>query len=135
MFLQIRRELRFSLEIDISALPTLVTNNANSVISYLCLTDTNRHFAAAILKILIEDRRDTHAERINNNIHIVSMRPGDLVMVQTTVQSDKIKDKVAKLSYAVRAPFHIIRSTNRGGYIVRKLNKSDSPELNFMSEN
>ena len=135
MFLQIRRELRFSLEVDISALPTLVTNNANSVISYLCLTDTNRHFAAAILKILIEDRRDTHAERINNNIHIVSMRPGDLVMVQTTVQSDKIKDEVAKLSYAVRAPFHIIRSTDRGGYIVRKLNKSDSPELNFMSEN
>ena len=63
------------------------------------------------------------------------MRLGDLVMARTAVQSNKNKDKVAKLSYTVREPFQIIRGTGKGGYIVRKLNKSDSPELNFMSEN
>ena len=130
----IGRELRFPLDVNISALPALVTNNADSVISYLRLTDTNRHFATAILKILIEDRRDTHAELINHSRNIVSMQPGDLFMARTAVQSDKSKDKVAKLSYAVRGPFQIIRGTGRGGYIVRKLNKPDSPELKFMSE-
>ena len=104
----IGRELRFPLDVDISALPALVTNNADSVISYLRLTDNNRHFATTILKILIEDRRDTHAERINHSRNIVSMQPGDLVMARTAVQSAKSKDKVAKLSYAVRGPFQII---------------------------
>ena len=98
----IGREFRFSLDVDISTLPTLVANNAESVISYLRLTDTNRHFTTAILKIPIEDRGDTHAERINHSRNIVSMQPGNLVMARTAVQSDKSKDKVAKLSYVVR---------------------------------
>ena len=99
------RELRFFLDVDISALPPLVSNNTDSVVSYLRLTDFNRHFATTILKILIEDRRITHMERINNNRNIVSIQPGDLVMDRTAVQSDKRKDKVAKLSYAVRGSF------------------------------
>ena len=130
----IGRELRFPLDVDVSPLPVLVTNNAYSVISYLRLVDTNRHFATVIFKILIEDRRDTHAERINNNRNIVLMRPGDIVMARTAVQSDKSKDKVVKLSYAVWGPLQIIRGTGQGGYTVRKLNKHDSPELKFMSK-
>ena len=62
------------------------------------------------------------------------MRLGDLVMDRTAIQSDKIKDKVAKLSYAVQGSLQIVRDTGRRGYIVRKLHKPDSPELNFMSE-
>ena len=81
----IGRELRFPLDVDISTLPELVTNNADSVIYYLHLTDTNRHFVTAILNILIEHRRDTHAERINHSRNIVSIQPGDLVMAQTTI--------------------------------------------------
>ena len=36
--------------------------------------------------------------------------------------------------YAVRDTFLIIRGIGRGGYIVRKINKPDKPELNFISE-
>ena len=50
------------------------------------------------------------------------------------IQSGKTNDKVAKLCYAGRGRFKIIRGTSRGGYIVRKLNKPDSPEFNFTSE-
>ena len=39
---------------DISALPALVSNNDDSVVSYLHLTDSNRPFATTILKIIIE---------------------------------------------------------------------------------
>ena len=55
-------------------------------------------------------------------------------MDRTTVQSNKANNKVAKLCHAVRSSFQIIRGIGRGGYIVRKLNKPDSTEFKFMSE-
>ena len=127
-------ELLFSLDIDLSALPPIVFNNAESVVSYLRLIDSNRYFVSIILKILIEDRRTVHTERINNNRNVVTILPGYLVIDRTTVQSDEANDKVAKLCYAERGPFQIICSTNHGGYIVRKLNKLDSSEFKFMFE-
>ena len=58
-------------------------------------------------------------------MNIVTTLPSDLVMARTTVQSDKTNNKIAKLCYAVRGC---------GGYIVRKFNRPDSPELKLMSE-
>ena len=127
-------EFLFSIDIDLSALPPIVSNNAESVISFLRLIDSNRYFASVILKILIEDRRTVHTERINNNRNIVRILPGYLVMDRTTVQSDEANDKVAKRCYAERGPFQIICSTSHGGYMVRKLNKLGSPEFKFMFE-
>ena len=46
----------------------------------------------------------------------------------------KAKDKVSKVSYVVQGLFQIVRGTRRGSYIVRKMNKPDSTELRFMSE-
>ena len=87
------------LDIDSSALPSLISNNSESVVSYLRLNDSNRHFTTSILKILIEDRRTTNTERITNSRNIFTMHPGDIVMAHTAVQSDKSKDKEAKLRY------------------------------------
>ena len=102
--------------------------------SYLYLTDSNRVFASVVLKILVDDQRAGHAERINNSRNIVTMHPSDLVMAPTVVQSNKVKDEVTKLWYIVRNPFQNIRGTRRGNYIVWKLNKSDSPEFKSISE-
>ena len=49
----IGRELRFPLDIDLSALPPIVSNNTESVVSYLHLIDSNRYFVSIILKILV----------------------------------------------------------------------------------
>ena len=87
---EIGRELRFPLDIDISALPPLVSNHAEPVVSYLRLTDFNRHFASAILKILIEGRRTAHAKRVNNNRNIVIVPPL-LSTLTTTKPSSKRK--------------------------------------------
>ena len=102
--------------------------------SCLLLTDYNSFLASEIFKILIEDRITTHIERINNNIHIVTMHREDLVMAGNSIQTCKAKYNVVKLSYAARGSFQIIRGTGYGNCIVRKLNKTDNPELNFMSE-
>ena len=131
------RELRFPLGIDLRALPPpppLVSTNADSVVSYLRLTDSNRHFTSAILKILVEYRQTSHAERVNNNRNIVTMHPGDISMARTAIQSNKTTNKVAKLCYVVCGPFQIVRGTGRGSYIVQKLKKPNSPEFKFMSE-
>ena len=61
------RELQFPIDVDISTLPLLVSNNNDSVVSYLCLTDSNRHFATAILKILIENRLTPEKQREDSN--------------------------------------------------------------------
>ena len=128
------REFRFPFDINLSVLSPIVSNNTELVVSYLRLTDSNRYFVSTILKILVENRQNVHAKLINTNMNIVTTLPSDLVMARTTVQSDKTNNKIAKLCYTVRGPFQIIRGTGRGGYIVRKFNRPDSPELKLMSE-
>ena len=127
------REFRFPIDINLSALPQLTQNNSQLTIDYLRFTDSNRRLSSFIWKILIEDRRTIHAERVNNNKNIVVLIVGDIVMARTTVQSDTSTNKVAKLSYQVRGPFRIVKCTSHASYLVRKLYKSDSPELKFMA--
>jgi len=103
----IGRELYFLIDINLSALPKLAHNSGQAALDYLKLTDSSRHFSSSILKILIEDRGTAHAERINNNRNIVVLEPGDIVMARTAIQSNKQKEKVAKLCYAVRGPYQI----------------------------
>ena len=62
--LAIGRELHFSIDINFSALPKRAHNSGQAALDYLKLTDSSRHFSSSILKILIEDRRTAHAERI-----------------------------------------------------------------------
>ena len=59
------QEIRFPVDIDVSTLSQLTQSNAQSAVDFLRLTDSNRRFSSAILKILIEDRRDAHSERVN----------------------------------------------------------------------
>ena len=77
----------------------LIQNNAQSTVDFLRLTDSNRRFSSAILKILVEDRRDAHTEQVNNNKNTVNLVVGDIVMARTAVHSDISSNKVAKLSY------------------------------------
>ena len=53
-------------------------------------------------------------------------------MTRTSVQSNQSQNKVVKLCYGIRGPYHIIRNIGHGSYYVKKLNKPNSPELKFM---
>ena len=55
----------------------------------LRITDFNRRISSSILKTLIEDCREAHDERVNNNKNIVELVVGDIVMARTAVQSDE----------------------------------------------
>ena len=129
----IGREFSFPIEINLSVLPQRTQNNTQSTIDCLNFTDSNRRFSSSILKLFIEDRRATYAELVNNNKHIFELVVGDMVMTRTAIQSDVSTNRVGKLIYQVRGPFRIIKCTSRGSYLVRKLYKTDSPELKFMA--
>ena len=128
----IGRELHFPIDINLSTLLKLAHNSGQAALDYLKLSESSRHFSSSILKILIEDRRTAHVERIINNRNVVVLEPGDIVMARTAIQSNKQKERVAKLCYAVRGPYQIIPTTSHGSYFVRKLYRLDSPELKFM---
>ena len=82
----------------------------NAPLGYLKLTDYSRNLSFSILKILIEDRRTAHDERIDNSTNNVVLHTGDIVMDLTAIQINLSKNKVAKLSYSARVPFQIIRN-------------------------
>ena len=80
----IGQEFRFPNDIDLSSLSQLTHNNAQSAVVFLRLTNSNRRLFSSILKILIEDRGEANAERVNNNKNIVELVVGGIVMVRTT---------------------------------------------------
>ena len=114
----IGRELKFPIDISSTSLPPLISNQTDSVVKYLRLTDSSNHFATEILKIFIEDRRTVHHERINNHQNIVSFVVGDIVMARREVQNNMSINNVGKLCYQVRGPFIIVKPTGHGSYMV-----------------
>ena len=75
------------------------------------LTNSNRCFSSSNLKLLIEDCRTNHAERVNNNKNVVELVVGDIFMAISSIQSDASSNRVAKLSYQIRGPFRIDKCT------------------------
>ena len=56
-------------------------------------------------------------------------------MTKKAIRSDLSKNEITKLSYSDQGPYQIILNTGCGSYFVRKLNTSDSPELQFITYN
>ena len=127
-------ELKFHIDISSDYLLPLTSNQAYSVVKYLRLTDSSKHFTTEILKILIEGRRTVHRERINNSRKIVSFFAGNVTMARKEVQSNKSTNKVGKLCYQIRGPFTTVKSTRHGIYTVQRVGNQVSPQLNFMAE-
>ena len=63
----IGRVLNFPFDINLNEVPELIHNNAHATLDYLNFTNSHRHFASSVLKILIEDRRTAHTKRVDNS--------------------------------------------------------------------
>ena len=61
------RKFRFLIDINLSPLLQLTQNSSQSNIYCLRLTYSKRQFSSSILKLLIENCRTTHNERVNKN--------------------------------------------------------------------
>ena len=63
----IGREFRFPLDVELSPSPTLNNVHNSALFSYLRNVSTDSDFAVSVLQILIQERRDTHRDRHNND--------------------------------------------------------------------
>jgi hypothetical protein len=78
----------------------------------------------------VADRHQAHRDRVNQGRSAPSFSPGDLVLVRVQVQSNAEISRVAKLSYHVRGPFHIVSHT-AGSYQVDPLHKPTASPLSY----
>ena len=93
-------KLHFSVDINAYTLAKLIQKNGQAIFYYLELTDSSSHFFSCLA--IIEGRRATHSERINNNRTPAVLRRGDNVMTRIAIQSYKKKETVAKLCFVIR---------------------------------
>lgn len=84
----IGREIHFNIDIHLSDLYKITQNDTQTILKYLKLTESSRHFLFSILKILTENRQTDHVECMNNTRNLVVLKSGDIVMVRTAVQSN-----------------------------------------------
>ena len=92
--LAIGRELHFPLDISLNTFLRLTQNNGQAALYYLKLTDSSRYFSYSILKSLSKHRHTDHNECINIYINLVILKPGDIIMTRTAIQSDKKERKL-----------------------------------------
>lgn len=95
----IGRTLRFTLDIDLAAMPDLIDNPSESVVAYLRYLQRDVPFAQQLLAYLVEDRRLIHRERVNEKRHLVTYKPGDIVVTKVAVDSKRSVGLMAKLVY------------------------------------
>ena len=95
--LGIGRELRFPLDIDLSATPAVIDDPSASVVAYLRYLQRDVPFSRHLLAYLVEDYRLIHRERVNETRHLVSYKAGDVVMAKVAVQSKRSVCRVSKL--------------------------------------
>ena len=130
----IGRALRFPVEINESAIPQLTSNVGERVAQYLRYLGSDVDFSRKLLAWIVDDRREQHRERVNEQRNLVKYKPGDIVMGRVAVQSKASRGVVGKLVYQSRGPFIVIEDAGRSTYKVRKYGKPNSPLSKFMAE-
>lgn len=112
------REFRFPLDINLSTLPTLNDNNNTALYEYLRDVSDDSIFATSVLQILIEERRISHRNRMNESTTKSPLKVGDIVKAHVQIQSKSETGIVDKLSYAARGPFKITKDLGYNSFEV-----------------
>ena len=125
--------IHVTLDINLNALPQINQNNTQLALDYLKLIDSYRHFSSSILNINMKDCRMGHGKRIMNNKNLVILKSDAVIIAQIVIQSDLLIETSSQILLRCSIPYHVICITDHGSYLIRKLNKSDIPELKFIA--
>jgi hypothetical protein len=128
------REFKFPLDLDLSPIPVPVDGDVCELHAFLRFHQDNARIAAEVLKIIIEDRRCYHRERMNQDRDQVLFQVDDVVMVRVQVQSKATIDRVAKLSYRLRGPMIIKEVLGHGAYSVARFDNPDGPRRKYHAQ-
>jgi len=130
----IGRPLKYPLDIQMCSPPPVIDTPSDSVAKYLRYVDGDAEFARKLTQWLIDDRRAMHRERVNEDRHLVTYEPGDVVMGKIAVQSNSIRGIVGKLVFQTRGPFVIVKKTQGSSYIVRPYGTETGTTQKFQTE-
>ncbi|MGH7955061.1 MAG: hypothetical protein ACREOZ_03790 [Gloeomargaritales cyanobacterium] len=122
----IGREFKFPMDFELSPLPSLSDDVAGALHTYLSRVASNVSFATEILKLLVEDRRTAHRERVNSGRTRVEYQVGDLVTARIQVQSRAADGRSSKLLYKARGPFEIVEVVGHGSYRLKSFGRPDA---------
>ena len=131
--LDIGRELKFPLDINLASTPTIISNPSESVAQYLRYLQRDVPFPHELLSYLVEDIQLIHRKQVNKKWQLVTCKPWDIVMVNVAVQSEWSSGRVEKLIYQSKGPFIIIENTGFSAYKVRRDGNVSSTVQKFMT--
>jgi hypothetical protein len=128
------REFKFPLDIQLSSEPVPVDGDVGMLHGFLRVHQDHARLANEFLKVITEDRRCYHRERMNQNRVQVLYKVGDVVLVRVQVQSNAQLDRVAKLSYRLRGPMIVKEVLGNGAYSVTRLDNPDGPRRKYHAQ-
>ena len=128
------RELKFPLDIELQDAPPIEDDDGERLLDYVRHLGRSVPLVQKILAFMLEERRIERSERINERRNRVKYKVGDVVMARVAVQSDKSKNKVAKLVYKSRGPFIIMEDTGLGSYKCRRYGRPNGALYKFLTE-
>jgi hypothetical protein len=107
-------------------MPHLVLNHASAVNKYLEITGCNSVFFRDVLKLLLEERRMVHRERINERKHVC------IVTARMQLKSQASAGRVIELMYKPKRPFIMKDVLYNGRYMLQRWNSPESVTLKFL---
>jgi PAS domain-containing protein len=128
------REFKFPLDIQLSSEPVPMDGDVSTLHAFLRAHQDNARIANEFLKVITEDRRCYHRERMNQDQDQVLFKVDDVVMVRVQVQSNANLDRVAKLSYRLRGPMIVKEVLGNGAYSVTRLDNPDGLQRKYHAQ-
>ena len=125
------REFRILIDIELQESPTLTPSNNKERYKYLRDVSTNSNFMTAVLKIIVEERRNAHRERWNNENVPQMFQVRDVVKTHVQVQSKYDTGEVKKVSCQARGPFQIKSVLGNNSYEAHQYNEPESATRKF----
>ena len=130
----IGRELKFPMDIELGEEPNVEDDDGDRVLDYIRSMGRDIAFVRKILAFMLEEKRILQSERVNERRKRITYKVGDIVMARVAVQSDKSKNKVAKLVYKSKGPYVIVEDTKLGSYMCRKYGRPNGALSKFLTE-
>ena len=78
----IGRPLRFPIDIILSCLPVPIDDDGKATVSYIRKINKDARFTSKLVMWLVEERRERHRERVNQNRNIIVYKVNDMVMAR-----------------------------------------------------
>jgi hypothetical protein len=100
----------FNIALNAKGVPPIepLSKWSNSVLTYIQYTSNHINFALQVVKLVVDNHPQVHRKHVDHGCSSPHFSPDDLVLVHVQVNSKAKLHCVAKLSYQVCRPFHVI---------------------------